>query len=70
LELVAATPRGEQGFGGLGRPDDPVDVHLKRMLVPVGQLAERILVASACTREGMVGHTGILLQTFLSRARG
>src|SRR5437764_617408 len=42
------------------RPYDPVDMHLELTPVRVGQLAERILVASACAREDLVGHARIL----------
>ena len=45
------------------RPDDPVDVDLELTPVRVGQLAERILIASACTREHLVGHARILAPT-------
>ncbi len=53
----------EQVLGVLRRADDPVDVHLELTPVRVGQLAERILVASACTREHLVGHARILAPT-------
>jgi hypothetical protein len=56
LELRKAAPGGDQRFleqvlGVLGRADDPVDVQLQLTLVGVGQFAERILVAGACTGE-------------------
>ena len=60
LEVLDATPRGEEGLleqvlRVLDRPDDPVDVQLELTPVRVGQLAECILVAGACTCEHLVG---------------
>src|SRR5439155_6950478 len=68
LVALEASPGGEQSFLEqvlcvLGRPDDPVDVHLEFAPIRVGQLAERILVAGACTLERPAGHARILART-------
>src|SRR5437588_2800962 len=65
FEALKATPSGEDGLleqvlRVVDRPDDPVDVDLELTPVRVGQLAERILLASASTREHLVGHARIL----------
>ena len=53
----------EQVLRVVDRPDDPVDMDLELTPVRVGQLAKRILVASACTLEHLVGHARILAPT-------
>ena len=73
LERIQPAPRGEEGLleqvlRVLDRPDDPVDVHLELTPVRVGQFAERILLACACTLQGLVGHARILAPTVPSPA--
>jgi hypothetical protein len=52
----------EQVLGALRGADDPVDVHLELAPVRIGELAERVSVARARTREGLPGHPRILPQ--------
>ena len=68
LERIKPAPRCEKGLldqvlGILDRPDDPVNVNLKLTPVRVGQFTERILLAGACTLEGLVAHARILAPT-------
>src|SRR3954465_15070990 len=65
LELLEAAPRGQQSLleqvlGVLRRADDAIDVRLELTPERVGQLAERRLVAGACMRQGLLGHSRIL----------
>jgi hypothetical protein len=54
--LVAIRYSLEEVLGVLRRADDPVGVELQLTPVGVRQLAERVLVACACTGQSLLGH--------------